>query len=161
MKILLPIDGSSYSDAAVEVVAARPWPAESEVKLIAIVELRLVAVPAIWVVPDSHYLKLLHELQEQARVALERAEARLLASNAERVAPLRISSEILNGNAKVLILSEAQSWDADLIVLGSHGRGALGRFLLGSVSQAVALQAACSVEIVRRAASETGVAATP
>jgi nucleotide-binding universal stress UspA family protein len=47
-------------------------------------------------------------------------------------------------------LSEAAEWEADLIVVGSHGRRGVNRFLLGSVSEAVALHANCSVEIIRR-----------
>jgi nucleotide-binding universal stress UspA family protein len=50
---------------------------------------------------------------------------------------------------KELILEEAHKWGADLIVVGSHGRHGLSRFLLGSVSEAVASHASCSVEIVR------------
>jgi len=49
-----------------------------------------------------------------------------------------------------LILQQANEWGADLIVVGSHGRRGLSRFLLGSVSEAVALYAACSVEIIRQ-----------
>ena len=48
-----------------------------------------------------------------------------------------------------MILDEAESWGADLIVLVSHGYGPLKRFLLGSVSQAVVSHAKCSVEVVR------------
>ena len=50
----------------------------------------------------------------------------------------------------MLFLNEAEKFDADLIVVGSHGHGGIGRFLLGSVSQSVALHAACSVLIVRK-----------
>ena len=48
-----------------------------------------------------------------------------------------------------LILKEATTWGADLIVMGSHGRRGLKRFLIGSVSESVAMHAGCSVEIVR------------
>ena len=54
------------------------------------------------------------------------------------------------GSPKQAILQEAEKFDADLIVVGSHGRGAVRRFLLGSISQSVALHAKCSVEIARK-----------
>ncbi len=68
---------------------------------------------------------------------------------------LEVSTHVLEGIPKVAILEEAQNWGADLIMLGSHGYGATLRFLLGSVSHAVALHAPCSVEIVRVHPAET------
>ncbi|HKG22127.1 MAG TPA: universal stress protein, partial [Blastocatellia bacterium] len=53
------------------------------------------------------------------------------------------------GHPRYLITDEAERWGADLIVVGSHGYQGLTRLLLGSVSQAVASHAKCSVEIVR------------
>ena len=53
------------------------------------------------------------------------------------------------GDAKTIIIDNATHWGADLIVMGSHGWKGLNRFLLGSVSDAVARHAPCSVEIVR------------
>lgn len=47
------------------------------------------------------------------------------------------------------ILESADSWKADVIVMGSHGRRGLDRIVLGSVSESVALHAHCSVEVVR------------
>src|SRR5690606_35581296 len=47
------------------------------------------------------------------------------------------------------ILAEARHWQADLIVVGSHGRSMLQRFFLGSVSQKVVAEASCSVRIFR------------
>jgi nucleotide-binding universal stress UspA family protein len=57
------------------------------------------------------------------------------------------------GSPKHTILEEAEAFNADLIVLGSHGRGRVERFLLGSVSLAVVTHAKCSVEVVRRPAA--------
>jgi nucleotide-binding universal stress UspA family protein len=62
---------------------------------------------------------------------------------------LLITTNVINGSPKQVILDEAEEFEADLIMVGSHGRGAIERFLLGTVSQAVALHAKCSVEIVR------------
>jgi nucleotide-binding universal stress UspA family protein len=64
-------------------------------------------------------------------------------------AGLKAAGSVPSGNAKEVLLEEAKSWGADLIVVGSHGRRGLKRFLLGSVSEAVAMNAHCSVVVVR------------
>jgi nucleotide-binding universal stress UspA family protein len=145
MKILLATDGSPSSEVAAQSIAARPWPAGSEVKIISVVEIHLAPAPGSWFVPDNHYLKLLHELQDHARDAIEKAETWLKESNPA----LALTSEIIIGNTRETILKQAEDWGADLIVLGSHGHRGINRFLLGSVSQALAAKAHCSVEIVR------------
>jgi nucleotide-binding universal stress UspA family protein len=100
-------------------------------------------------VPDSHYLKLLTEYQQMARDAIGNAVSLLRASNAGRKDPIEINTEIITGHAKYVILDEAGTWGADLIVLGSHGYRGMKRLWLGSVSLAVSTHAQCSVEIVR------------
>ncbi len=44
----------------------------------------------------------------------------------------RVTTTVANGDARSTILDDAAQWHADLIVLGSHGRKGLGRFLFGS-----------------------------
>ncbi|MFN8657431.1 MAG: universal stress protein [Candidatus Obscuribacterales bacterium] len=61
-----------------------------------------------------------------------------------------IEPVVLETFAKDAIIDTAQDWHADLIVVGSHGRRGLSRFLLGSVSQAVVAHAPCSVAVIRR-----------
>ena len=80
---------------------------------------------------------------------LRRSEEAIRAGNVGRRVPLTVSSEAILGHAEEAILAAAREWQADLILLGSHGHRAWERFLLGSVSQAVAWHAHCSVEIVR------------
>ena len=53
------------------------------------------------------------------------------------------------GSPKSKIIDTAAEWHADLIVLGSHGRTGLDRFLLGSLPDSVLRHAHCSVELVR------------
>ena len=146
MKILLAIDGSVFSDAAVEEIAQKPWPAASEVKVISVVEPPLLPIFETWVPPDSYFDELETAAENQARAAVEKAAARLRKQQGNG---LVVTTEIIAGHPKYTITDEAEAWGADLIVVGSHGYRGLTRLWLGSVSQAVASQAKCSVEIVR------------
>ena len=147
MKILLAVDGSECSKQAVAAVAERPWPPGTKVKIFSAVELPFVPTPETWALPDSYYSQLEEAATEAANQAAEYAAERLQKSE---LTPLAIATEIKNGEARELILAEAERWGADLIVLGSHGYSGWQRFWLGSVSNAVATHAPCSVEIVRQ-----------
>ncbi len=149
MKILLATDGSDSSKAAVEAIAGRPWPEGSEVKIISAMEYPYVPTTETWVLPDSYCNELEEAIKAQAEAAIEEAVEQIKSS---QVAKLGISTEIMSGSAKDVILDEAEKWGADLIVVGSHGYSGWQRFLLGSVSHAVATHAHCSVEIVRQKA---------
>lgn len=129
-RVLLATDGSKTSTEAARAVAARPWPEGSE--------FRVISVEEPWTIKSS-------------RVTDER-EAQEAVSSAQQVlasAGLKATGAVLSGNTKQAILQEAQNWAAELIVVGSHGRRGFRRFLLGSVSEAVAMNAHCSVVVVR------------
>lgn len=115
-------------------------------KILSVVELPFLPTTETWTLPDDYYNKLEQAGREEAQTAVKNAEKRIRESQG---AALEISSKITEGHTLTEILDEAASWEADLIVLGSHGRRGLRRFLLGSVSSAVASHADCSVEIVR------------
>src|SRR5438128_4998929 len=142
MKILLAIDGSTFSDRAVQEVVHRPWPAATEVKIISVVEPMVTMMTETWVLPDNYWEGAEAAATEQAQATLDDAVARF-----KEAATLKITTEIHKGYAKRVILDEAEQWGADLIVLGSHGYSGFKRLLLGSVSQTVATHARCSVEI--------------
>jgi nucleotide-binding universal stress UspA family protein len=147
MKILIATDSSDYSKAAVNSVAERPWPEGSEVKIISAMEVPFAPTTEGWVMPDSYYSELDRVAREQAEAAVKDAVERIESGKASG---LEIITKIISGSARESILDEAEKWDADLIVLGSHGYSGWQRFLLGSVSHAVATHAHCSVEIVRQ-----------
>ena len=71
------------------------------------------------------------------------------ASDALRSAGFHVTSSVHEGDARDVILDCAEEWGADLIVVCSHSQKGLKRFLLGSVAEAVARHAHCSVEIIR------------
>ncbi|HWP42863.1 MAG TPA: universal stress protein, partial [Blastocatellia bacterium] len=142
MKILIAIDGSVFSDRAVEGVARRPWPPASEIRLISVVEPALTPVAEPYILPTVYWEEAEKAAEEQAQEALNRGLEKLRASHGES---FKVTAEVLKGYPKQVILEEAERWNADLIVVGSHGRRGLTRLLLGSVSQAVAAHATCSV----------------
>lgn len=147
MKLLLAVDGSEFSDAAVQEVAARPWPRGSEVDILAVYEPPSMPTTETFVLPQHYYEEMEKGSKDQARNAIDKAIKRLQAPNPD----LKIKSEIARGNPADVILERASRWGTNLIVVGSHGYSGLKRFLLGSVSQNVSSHAKCSVEIVRAA----------
>jgi len=147
MKILLAIDGSACSDAAVAEVARRPWPADSRLRVISVVEPpgALTAEPYMGV---GGYFEEVERLKRQQAEEVVGRAAELLRGGAG-TAQLGVETAVLAGSPKRAIVEEAEGWGADLVVVGSHGYHTWERMLLGSVSQSVAAHALCSVEIVR------------
>ena len=152
MKILLAVDGSTFSDAAVEEIASRPWPEGSEVDVLSVSEPPVYPFGEAAALPSRYYEEMEKIVQEQARAVVDKAVGRLRSG----ASTLRITEDVVPGHAVQEIVDRAERWDADLIVVGSHGYRGFKRLLLGSVSQAVASHAKCSVEIVRSKATGTG-----
>jgi nucleotide-binding universal stress UspA family protein len=150
MRILLAVDGSEFSDAAVEEIANRPWPRGSEVHVISVVQLPLAPVLEAWASPEGYYQKLERAGRERAESVVDRAISRLRESNAAREAPLTLTSEVIVGHPAMVIIKTASEWNAGLVALGAHGHRGFTRFLPGSVAHAVASHAPCSVEVVRK-----------
>jgi nucleotide-binding universal stress UspA family protein len=146
MRVLLAVDGSPYSDAAVNEVASRVWPADTEIRVITAYELPLAPAPETWALPADYFEKLDRAAREHAETVEQAALLKLAKTQDSSV---KVTGNILPGPPRSIILEEAERWRADLIVVGSHGYGAWQRFLLGSVSQAVVSHAKCSVEVVR------------
>ena len=141
MRILLATDGSEHSAAAARSVASRPWPDGTEVKVVCSVKVIVPAADPWFAVGDAG--PLLEEHSRQARDYMESGEKMM------RDAGLKTSSALLTDGAKASIVDEARDSGADLVVLGSHGRRGLNRILMGSVSEAVAMHAHCSVDVIR------------
>jgi len=148
MKILLATDGSKYSKAAAEEIAQRRFPAHSELRIISVFE-----GPSLYMYAplsmggmEGYYQEVDLAEQKAAKEAVETA-AKLIS---KKKTGLLVSTAVIKGSPKQVIIEDAETFDADLIVVGSHGRVGFERLLLGSVSQSVALHAKCSVEIVRK-----------
>jgi nucleotide-binding universal stress UspA family protein len=141
VRLVLALDGSPDAALAVEAVRSRTWPAGTEVHVVTAVDLTLVATDFVgWSDPDCGEFPMTHVARRRAdRVARELREVGLAAE------PF-----VFEGDPKRVLVHQAQEWGADCIFLGAKGHSRRERFLLGSVSSAVAARAHCSVEVVRQ-----------
>ena len=146
MKILLAVDGSVHSDAAAQELAKRPWPPQSEVKVITAVEIPAPVGMEPWAVSPDYFENLEISVRQAAQAVLDSTLLKLKTISDKTV---NISTGIIQGSPAQVIVDEAESWGADLIVMGSRGLGIWNRLLLGSVSNAVVHHSKCSVEVVR------------
>lgn len=145
MKVMIATDGSEYSRQAVRSVVSRPWPEKIQFRVVSVAEL-----PALWFrSPAFLNPKAMADLRAEAMKRAEDAVADTEKILADAGFEESGTEAIPYASAPEMILNQATEWGADLIVVGSHGRSGAGRFLLGSVSEDVALHANCSVEIVR------------
>lgn len=144
MKILLATDGSKFSEAACRTIASELRAQETQVLVLQVVEPLVFSNPPQ--MAAGYAPEMAVRLQDQVKQARDcvASAAKQLQSAGFKAESRVIESEIRSG-----ILDIAAEWHADLIVLGSHGKKGLRKFLLGSVTEFVARHAACSVLIVR------------
>jgi len=136
MKLLLAIDDSKFSQAATQAVIAQYQPQGTEVKVLNVVDL---AIP----IPTSYGGVFREESLKHGHQLVDRAESLL------SKAGYKTQTAVEEGDPKAKIIDQATKWKAEIIVMGSHGRKGIDHFLMGSVAEAVARHAPCSVEIVR------------
>jgi nucleotide-binding universal stress UspA family protein len=146
MKILLAVDGSACSDAAVSAVAARPWPRGTEIKIISAFQMIFPMSPEAWAISAQYCEQLEQVGRDQAQAVVTKAAEKIKTA----VDPsISVTTSVVTGSPQAAILEESEDWKADLIGVGSHGYSGWQRLLLGSVSLGVVSHAMCSVEVVR------------
>jgi nucleotide-binding universal stress UspA family protein len=147
MNLLIAIDESSCSADAIAAVIERYRPAGAEVRVLHVIE---------W--PHDLPTSLAFAEGPSAAASVLRAKDdrwrrghELLAEAVERLqhAHFSATAQLVEGAPRQVIVAMAANWPADIIVIGSHRRHGLPRFLLGSVSDAVVRHARCSVHVVR------------
>jgi nucleotide-binding universal stress UspA family protein len=146
MNLLLAIDDSYYSEIAAREVAERPWPNPCTVRVLSVAAFLgapVTGVPTSGAPPVSAMFESRNQQLETTNVLVQRAAERLARED------LRIDTLVREGDPGTEIIQEAESWPADLIVVGSHGHRGLKRLLLGSVAHYVVNHAPCSVQIAR------------
>jgi nucleotide-binding universal stress UspA family protein len=145
MRVLLAIDGSKFSENAIQTCLKYAKMAAS-VRLISVVEPIYGIGTEPFNVSAEFYAEAEKNAREQASGVLQDAVNKCRENFTQEV---EVSSAILHGVPGQKIVEEAEEWKADLIIVGSHGYGFWQRALIGSVSDAVVHHAPCSVLVVK------------
>ena len=135
-KILVPVDGSKYSEKALQRAVEIAERFGSKIILVYVVEK---SIP-VNLLDRSEYLKIIRKFGKKT---LDKAETYLSKKQTQSKSILK-EGNIVNEIEKV-----AKKEDCGLIIVGNKGLGAVTRFLLGSVSSKLAHNSRCSVLIVK------------
>jgi nucleotide-binding universal stress UspA family protein len=161
LRILVAVDGSQEAEYAVQVVSERVWPAGTEIRLIMVLNpafieeitsqsLQRATAAAIQTAasdrpgePDD-VERMIVLLLDAYTATIEQNQSGVSGSSAT------VSTSLLSGEPRRVLLDVAQEWGADCIFIGSRGLNRWERLLLGSTSLAVTEGATCPVEVVRK-----------
>jgi nucleotide-binding universal stress UspA family protein len=157
MKLLIAYDGSKCADSALDDLTHAGLPPKGEALVMSVAEVWLPPPP-----PSSYEIVKL-AATAKGPMALERKymanseavkDADVLAAKAAarfqaNFPDWKVKHESVWGSPNWELFSRAEEWQADLILVGSHGRSALGRLFLGSISQWLLNEARCSVRVAR------------
>jgi nucleotide-binding universal stress UspA family protein len=155
MKILIAYDSSDCANAALEDLKSAGLPKTAEVLVMSIADV-FVPPPINKEVDEAFPMYVpdgVRRAHERAERKLKQAEA-MAEGAAEQVRKAfpewHVHHEALAESPAWALISKADQWKTDLIVVGAHGHSVLGgRLILGSVSQRVLYEASCSVRVAR------------
>ena len=140
MKILMGVDESTYSGDVLKTIVKQIRVDDTEIRVLHVLQpIALEAPPQM----GPGYIPELQDEKPLARELVERIAKEL------RGAGFKVDTAITVGDVRETIIDSAAEWQADLIIVGSHGQRGLKRLLLGSVAEFVARHASCSVQVVR------------
>lgn len=149
MKILIAVEGSEFGKAATEKICEMFGDAKNaEIRIVSAYEMPPLPSHQPFAISPDDVLRLETELREAAEKTVAEAAEGIRQKFPALAA--RLTTETAAGSPARFIVEEAEQWDADLIVVGSHGYGFWKRTWLGSVSNSVVLHAPCSVLVVRK-----------
>ncbi len=155
-KIMIAYDGSECANVAIDDLRRAGLPQEAEALIVSVAEVwlpppadeddseNLEAAPPTPAVVKRMWARR-ERIIEHAKELAERASKRVRYNFPK----WQVRCEALTGSPAWELLKLDAEWQPNLIVVGSHGRTAIGRFALGSVSQRVLSEAACSVRVAR------------
>ncbi|CAN5731462.1 hypothetical protein BH10CYA1_BH10CYA1_50710 [soil metagenome] len=143
MKVLVATDGSASSEATLDLITNKPWLADTEFKVVSVVE-------PLHSKLDALFVGGLGDMSRKAQAAyqadIENVISQSKTTLAAKFGQAAVTSDVLTGNPSEQIIQAAKTYMADLIVMGGHFSCVEGWY--GSVARGVTIYAPCSVCIV-------------
>jgi nucleotide-binding universal stress UspA family protein len=146
MKILIGVDGSKQSDAAID-ACGKFIKSATSVKIISVIEQNYTMATEPFAVSAEFYSELAANEKKLAEERVKNAKNYLFKVLGDD--KTEVNTEVFLGNPSQQIVEEAENWKADLIIVGSHGYGFWQRAMIGSVSDSIIHHAHCSVLVVK------------
>ena len=156
MRILIGYDGSECANVAIDDLALAGLGDDVEARVMTVADVYPRLPESYFEKPDPAALQQMsptvrraHELAIAAMTEAKQTVSQGVQRLASKFPKWKVEPIACGGTPATSLLGEARTWGTDLIVIGSQGRGAIGRALLGSVSQTVVVHAGCSVRVAR------------
>lgn len=147
-RIHVAIDGSETSQLALEHAIALARDQEARLRVVHAIESLHHLVSLAGGYPfDAR--ELLDSLRQEGQLILKRAQEQASSAGVKAETALLEGAEAVDHRTATILLQDARNWDADLIVLGTHGRRGAERVLLGSVAESLVRIASRPVLLVR------------
>jgi nucleotide-binding universal stress UspA family protein len=142
MKILVGVDDSPYSKAAIDFLKSSPWVQGAHLILLSAVRVPVLVTGDMMMPPPEYDALILKTEMELHRKLLSEYEPLFPGA-------ARVETRLVNGDPRIELEETARKEQVDLLVIGSHGRTGLARLLIGSVASHVVSHAPCSVLVVK------------
>lgn len=150
-RVMLAIDDSPYSKAAVDSVLRSMWPENTRFYILSVSS---PMYSGFAYEPSAMAVSWALEYQEERHREVEEMVLGVSRQFEGTFGSGNVECGVIEGHPEDVILKTARDWGAHLIVVGSHGRPDVAKRFLGSVSQTVAMKADCSVQIVRSSVAQ-------
>jgi nucleotide-binding universal stress UspA family protein len=145
MKILIAVDDSPHSNAALDLVKSMQWPGDTRVTVLSVCRPAVAAYSMVDVGPMTWVKEADEEAMREHQELAARVEGDLQKNG------FGTTARVVVGDPRDVIIQTALEERSDLVVVGSHGRTGLAKLLIGSVASHVVTHAPCSVLVARLA----------
>ena len=140
-RILVPVDGSPTSVRGLDEALKLARLTGASIRLVHVLD------QLVFVGGDTYTVDVFGILKEAGERIMQEMKARAVATKGIEVSTF--VSDVLPGRVCDVVLEQAKAFDADLIVVGTHGRRGVGRLLVGSDAEQIVRHAAVPVLLVR------------